>query len=88
MKRLSVAILMITLGLIASAFTDDMSDCIGTQKYQNNLSQSAAVKVCMGVKDKQKIKDCVGRNKYSQNMMSEEDVVNACAQGGVIRVIE
>jgi hypothetical protein len=88
MKKLFVSFAIVAAGLLVTAFTDDVNDCIGTAKYVNGLSQKAAVKVCAGVKDKKKVKDCVGREKYQQNMMDEEDLVTACSQSGVIRVID
>ncbi len=88
MKRIYLSVLIVTLGLLASAFTKDVNDCIGTAKYVNGLSQKAAVKVCAGVKDKKKVEDCIGRAKYQQNMNDEDDLVTACSQGGVIRVID
>jgi hypothetical protein len=89
MKKALFILNLFVLGLLVSAFSSSkMDDCIGTAKYINGLSSQGAIKLCSGVKDLEALKDCAGKIKYSGSIVDEADVINACAQSQVLRVIE
>ena len=89
MKKAFIFPSVLGLGLMVAAFTsNDVNGCIGTAKYINGMSSKGAIKLCAGVKDLSALKDCTGKIKYSSTHVDEDDIVNACAQSQVIRVIE